>query len=254
MITADCDSLRDDLDAYVDAELRGADLIKVTQHLEGCRWCTEEVEARRRLGVAIRASVPQVTHVAGLDGLAAGVVTRVSAESALSWRALFDRAVEDWHWVIVGGGSLAATFVSTLLCSALLLFGPAPERSDSLSALVSNLASSPGPMYAEGMKRGSQFPMTVEVGTGESVTNAMPVFAEDWSERAWVRELGEAVAGGGPLVPLASMSERQRRYTESLLDNISRSQMVEPGFGGVFEVRRLRLVTSTGVSAKGLRP
>jgi hypothetical protein len=255
MITADCDSLRDGLDAYVDGELRGAELLHVTQHLDGCQWCRDEVEARQRVGASIRAAVRDEVRAVEFSGLASGVVARVRAEFALSWRAMFDRAVEDWHWVIVGGGSVAATFVSTLVCSALLLFGPAPERSDSLSALVNNLGASPGSMYAEVTRPGAGRMMLVEIDTGSGqMENSAPPFAADGAERAWVGALGEALAGGGPLVQLASMSEGERRYTESLLDNISRSQMRDPGFGGVLEVHRLRLVTSTGVTAKGLRP
>ena len=257
MITADCDSVRDELDAFVDAELRGVDLVRVRQHLDGCRRCAEEVEARQHLGAAVRRSAVEMDPGRDLTGLAGRVVARVRAESAVSWRAMFERAVDDWHWVIVGGGSVAATFVSTLFCSALLLFGPVPERADSLSALVSNLGASPGLMYAEVTRPGSVGPMLVELDTGSQtsdLTTPLPVFPEDGVEQAWVRALGDRLAGGGPLVQLASMSERERLYTESLLDNIRRSQTRESRLGSVLEVHRLRLVTSTGVSAKGLRP
>src|SRR5262245_377367 len=98
MISADCDSVRDDLDAFADGELRGDELRYVAQHVEACRRCTEEVEVRRAVGGMIRDSASHWHKFTAPSGLASGVVTRVRAESALSWRSVLNRAVEDWHW------------------------------------------------------------------------------------------------------------------------------------------------------------
>ena len=48
------------------------------------------------------------------------------------------------------------------------------------------------------------------------------------------------------------MPEGERRYAESLLDNMSRFRMGEPAYGSssALNVHRVRLVTNTGVSAK----
>ncbi len=64
------------------------------------------------------------------------------AEAAQSWRAMFARAVEDWHWVIVGGG---ASRPRSLLGPALVHAGlrAQPARDDSLAALLTNLNSPP---------------------------------------------------------------------------------------------------------------
>ena len=85
MIRADCDWIRDDLDAFADGELRGAELRLVSQHLESCRRCAEEVEGRQALGGLIRDSVADSYHTPIPTGLAAGVVARVGAESYFSW-------------------------------------------------------------------------------------------------------------------------------------------------------------------------
>lgn len=258
MIRADCDSVRDDLDAFADGELRGDELRYVSQHIDSCVRCTEEVEIRRTVGGLIRESASQWRHQPPA-GLASGVVTQVRTESSLSWRAVFNRGVEDWHWIIVGGGAVASTFVSTLFCSALLLLGTATPRADSLSAMVTNLQASPGQMYAEVSRSGASRPeyMLVQLETSAEPAGAVPdVLAREGEERQWVALLAQSLAGGGPLGQLAAMPEKERKQTEWLLDNIARMRSIEPAFGpmNALKVYRLHLVTNTEVTAKGLRP
>src|SRR4029450_8852839 len=92
-------------------------------------------------------------------GLAAGVVARTRAESYFSWRAGLSRAVDDWHWVIVGGGAVTSTFVAMLFCAGLLLFGTATPNAASLSTLGYNLTVSPGALYAEVAQQGGNLMM-----------------------------------------------------------------------------------------------
>jgi hypothetical protein len=259
MIRADCDSVRDDLDAFADGELRGDELRYVSQHVDACVRCTEEVEVRRSVGGLIRESAGHWHRLPPPAGLAPGVVIQIKTESSLSWRALFNRAVEDWHWVIVGGGAVTLTFMSTLFCSALLIFGTASPRNDSLSAMVTNLQTSPGQMYAEVSRQGASGPeyMMVQLETSADPVEVLPdVLARDGEEQQWVAALAQALAGGGPLIQLAAMSEQQRKQAEWLLDNIARMRSVEPALGpmNVLKVYRLHLVTNTEVTAKGLRP
>jgi len=258
MIRADCDSVREDLDAFADGELRGDELRYVSQHIDSCVRCTEEVEIRRSVGGLIRESAQQWRHQPPA-GLASGVVTQVRTESALSWRAVLNRGAEDWHWIIVGGGAVTATFVSTLFCSALLLLGTATPRADSLSAMVTNLQTSPGQMYAEVSRPGAsgQDVMFVQLATSAEPVGAMPeVLAREGEERQWVALLAQTLAGGGPLGQLSGMPEKERRQTEWLLDNIARVRRMEPAVGpmNTLTVYRLHLVTNTEVTAKGLRP
>ena len=203
MITADCDLIRDDLDAFADGELRGDDLRRVSQHIESCRYCTDEVYARRAVGESVRGALG-LRPLAVPAGLASGVVARVRAESALSWRAMLSRAVEDWHWAIVGGGAVSATFVSALFCSALLVFGTAVPQADSLSSLGKGLRESPGVMYAEVSREGKGPPevMLVQLATSAELSDPYPsVFTQDRNdeERLMVRALAETLLhhGGG---------------------------------------------------------
>jgi hypothetical protein len=258
MIRADCDSVRDDLDAFADGELRGDELRYVSQHIDSCVRCTEEVEIRRSVGGMIRESASQWRQQPPA-GLASGVVTQVRTESSLSWRAVLNRGAEDWHWIIVGGGAVMATFVSTLFCSALLLLGTATPRADSLSAMVTNLQTSPGQMYAEVSRQGaySQEVMFVQIETSAEPVGVMPdILAREGEEGLWVAALAQSLAGGGPLGQLAAMPEKERKRTEWLLDNITRMRSMEPAVGPMtaLKVYRLHLVTNTEVTAKGLRP
>ena len=258
MISADCDLIRDDLDAFSDGELRGDDLRRVSEHVNSCRYCTDEVYARAAVGESVRGALG-VKTVAVPAGLASGVVARVRAESALSWRALLARAVEDWHWAIVGGGAVSATFASALFCSALLVFGTAARQADSLSALGSRLAESPGVMYAEVSRPGQPEVMLVQLETSAAPSEPYPsVFSRDRNdeERLMVSALAETLSRGGGRVDWTSMSKDTRKQAEWLLDNIMRLRSSEPNVGpyGALRVYRLHLITNTAVTAKGLTP
>jgi len=260
MSPAVCDTLRPHFGAFVDDELLGPDRQRVSQHLEVCPPCADQVGELRSIGGLLRDAASLEPPIPQMSGLAGGVVARIAAESAQSWRALFNHAVEDWHWIIVGGGAVAATFVSMVAVSALLLFGPAPRRPDSLSALVTNLKSPAGTLLIEASQAGNDQTVRlwqVENGSGTARRVVLVTLEAAAADRALVSALADAVAARGQLVELSSMPEEERRYTELLLDEISRRRVSEPGFGGAaspLNVVRIRLVTSTGVSAKSLIP
>jgi hypothetical protein len=254
MITADCDVIREELDAFVDGELRGGDLRRVADHLDGCRPCTDEVEERRRLGGMIRESVSGSYHHPIPTGLAAGVVARTRAESYFSWRAGLGRATDDWHWVIVGGGAVTSTFMAMLFCSALLLFGTATPNAASLSTLGYNMTVSSGALYAEVSQEGGS-KMLVQLDMGQGTDASLPSVVRHTDEEGLLVELlGQALVRGGAFVQLASMPEAERRYTEMLLANLARVRSAEPVVGPLDQltVYRLHLVTNTDVTAKGL--
>ena len=258
MISADCDWVRDDLDAFADGELRGEDLRRVSQHLDGCRACAEEVDLRHSLGGLIRETATQFRPSVP-RGLAAGVVARIRAESAQSWRAVVRRSTEDWHWAIVGGGAVSATFVSALFCSALLIFGTATPASDSISTLGKNLQESPGAIYAEVSRPGATHPdvMLVQLETSAAPSGVYPdVLTRGGEERALVNALAETLAAAGPMQDLSRLPAEARRKAEWLLTTIARLRTAEPLIGsyGALQVHRLHLVTNTEVTAKGLTP
>lgn len=252
MISADCDLIREELDAFVDGELRGVDLRRVTDHLDRCRPCAEEIEVRRQLGGLIRDAVAEAYQQPVPAGLAAGVVARTRAESYFSWRAELGRAVEDWHWAIIGGGAVTSTFLVMMLCIFVLFFGTATPNAASLSSLGNNLLTSPGSLYAEVSQRGSGV-VVVQLDTGEDVLSPLPAgLRRTDQQRQLVDALGQTL-GSAPVEP-SSMTEADRRYTEWLLDNIARVLREEPSLNPVspLTVYRLHLVASADVRAKGL--
>jgi hypothetical protein len=251
VITADCDFIRDQLDAFVDGELRGAELRHVATHLEACRRCTEEVETRQTIGGLIRESVADGYHHSIPTGLSAGVVARVRAESYFSWRGMLSRAVEDWHWAIVGGGAVGGTMLSVLLCSAILLLGTERPQAGSLSSLGTSLMSSPGSLYAEVSRQGpNQEAMIVQIDSGTQSMMPYPLPSPGGEEE---RELVEQLVGvlihNGNLVEFASMPTADQRQVEVLLDRIARARMAAPAIGamGPLVVKQLYYFTNTDV-------
>jgi anti-sigma factor (TIGR02949 family) len=258
MIRADCDSVRDDLDAFADGELRGDDLRYVALHIDACVRCSEEVDIRRTVGGMIRESASQWQQVQPPAGLASDVVTRVRAESALSWRALINRSVEDWQWVIVGGGATVATCLLMFFCSAVLVLGTSTTTEDGLSTLASNFKTSPGAMYLEVSRQGGPAGqmMIVQLDTSAATSDVLPaVFDREDDERQWVDALARTLQTPGS-TSLAGLTEQSRKRAEWLLDNITRMRGVGPAVGpmNTLNVYRLHLVTNTEVTAKGLYP
>jgi Putative zinc-finger len=262
MILFDCSPMRLDIAALVDGELRGAKVLRVLEHLEHCAECTEYAEELRSLGDALRAEAPEPvpSAPAGLEGLASTVISRTKAEAAQSWWGVFSRAREDWHWVIVGAGSVAATLVSTTLLSAILAFGPNPGREDSLSALIENFRSPAGLLFVRVTPvGGDQEPRLMQVDDGGPVASSAAVALASRSEEyslsntEVVTMLEEAMTSKGRTLSLEAMAPDQREYTESLLREIRRQGLSGPLPVGVpLNVHEVRLVAFASVSAKGL--
>ena len=261
-VAGECPRVARQLEAFVDGELSGADRLFVAQHLELCRTCSSSADALTGLGDILRGAVAADVPTPEMAGLAPGVVSRIAAESAQSWRSLAARAADGWHWAIVGGGSVAATFVTTGFVAFILAFGPKPEREDSLAALMSNLGRAPGMLFLYATPGGDGGDsVLMQVDNGEPAASiltaalATPVGLgfQPQTEAELVGALADVLTRKGRVVDLYLMSPEDRRYTESLLDEISRLRFTEPlAIGAALAVHQVRLVTSTGVSAKGL--
>ena len=249
------------LAAYVDGELSGMERLQVTRHLEACPSCFEDADEMRRVGELLRTVAALEPLPTGLEGLAGGVVSRTSAERAQSWRALLARGVEDWHWFLVGFGSVTAAFASIAFVSAVLQFGPRPEREDSVSRLLSN----------------RDWQVNSQLGGGSLYTWATPVRDAQWRimltarERAaaadaashpidslaglttegdFVGALGETLTHSGEPINVQAMDAGVRRHAEALLTRLT--MLKEPqrdASGG--SVYRMQLVTNTEVTPKG---
>lgn len=137
-----CMSIRLQLNAFADGELRGDSLRAVSTHLENCPKCADEIAEIGSVGGLLRQGAEIEAEPADLAGLADGVVSRIRAEEHESWRGKLSRATDDLHWVLAGVGSVAAAFVSALVVSAVVQSGVG-QRPDSLAALLNTLATAP---------------------------------------------------------------------------------------------------------------
>ena len=157
-----CARAKQRLDAFVDGELRGSELLMVSRHVGTCAPCQADMADVRGIGESLRgAAMARVVPVEALAGLADGVVSRVRAEESQAWPAKLARALDDCHWLLVGMGSLSAALLSVLLVCAMVQVG-IPERGDSLAALIS-LANSPigsdeNPVYFDDAGRPQMLP------------------------------------------------------------------------------------------------
>jgi hypothetical protein len=255
-----CAQIRADLGAFIDRELPGVRMLRVADHLAACEPCASEVDALRSVGQMLRTAAERQPTPPAVALITDDVVELVRTEKAQSWSALLSRGFGDWRWALVGTGSLAATSVLALFVSAVLVLGPAPERDDSLAALISNLTSPSGMLFLEASPPGAaQDTMLIGVDNGATPQDVardeqvMPAIVR-LTEQQFVGQLTDAVTREGRLVELGSMPENERRYTEALLDGINRIRSSEPARGstGSLNVTKIRWVTNTSVTAKGL--
>jgi putative zinc finger protein len=254
-----CREFQHRLEAFVDGELAGGDRLAVTSHLHECATCEREAAAIRGLGEALRAGVPAV-DASSLRGLAAGVVSRVVAEQAQSWRARFQHAFEDWHWVMIGTGSLVGTAACTLIVASVLWLGTTPERPNSLAARMNSSDSSAGTLFVVASPVGdNQSSMVMQFeGTGGPTSGGGPIVVPSSigiaDESAMASAFAEMVTHGGRLIELNAMSAEQRLRAEALLDAIRRLRSPDQNHGatGPVTVHSLFLQANASVSAKAL--
>jgi len=247
-----CQSVRAHLGALVDGELPGRDRLTVLAHLDACGRCAGEVEELRGFGAELREAAA-MQPVPALAGLASSAIGRVRAERAQSWGAMFERAVGDWHWVVVGAGSILATTLTTSIVWLVLWFGPAPVRQDSLAALIDNLTTSPGSMFLVVSPRANPEHLTLVQITDPGSLPRIGARSMRMSERDLVDALADGLARTGWRPQLHSMKAEERKYLESLLDDISRPHVAMPTrLNPQVTVREVHLVTETSVTAKGL--
>ena len=263
-MTSACAHVRRDLGAFVDGELTGAKRLGVSQHLSTCGECADAHRTMQILGEVLRGSVRFGAPRVDLTGLADGVISRVRAEQAQSWRAMFDRAVEDWHWALVGAGSVAAACVSLLFVSVICWLGPKAEAEDSLAAMLNNLGTPAGTLLIMATPVGSdQNPMLMQFDSGEAGAPAgeaavVPAGFAGPSRDDLVIALSEAMVNSdGRMRDLGSMSRLDRRRAEGFLHELElerrRSVPLAASWSGRrVSIQKLGLVTNTSVTGKAL--
>lgn len=221
-----CAFVKPHLAAFVDGELGGAEGLRVVDHLGSCASCAAEVAQLRAVGEALREATCVEADGVSVEGLVSNVLTRRRAEAATSWPGLLRRAQEN-HWLMIGGGAVAATLVSTVMLSLILAFGPRPARVDSLAALISN---SEELAYAVPPGGESILMQMDDIGPWASRSAVEVAFRVSRSDRARTEvELVDAllavVTDNGRPVAFEQMNARSREYAVSLLEDISRQRV-----------------------------
>jgi len=255
---ADCRQIRKRLGAFVDGELSGGDRLAVTRHLRDCVPCDREADALRDLGEMLRAEAP-VTDASEVRGLASGVVSRLVAEQSQSWGTRFRTTFEDWHWVMIGTGSLLGPAACTLLVMSVLLFGPRPQRAGSLASLLATVDESAGTLFVVASPAGDnrtsmfmQFEGSGAVSADAGVT-MVPSTIGIADEAALTSSMADMVTRGGKVIELNALPLPQRQRIEALLDDIRSRHLADPhSTTGPVTVHNLWLVAQTSVSAKAL--
>ena len=249
MIGACCDVIRS-LGAYVDDELPGAERILVSEHLEDCLHCTNELESLSGIGQALRLGSKSAGFDPLLAGLASGVTSRIRAEQSQSWAATWNRIFDDWHWVGIGVGAVTGALVTLVAASSMLV--------TSITQLEQMNARA-GTLYLIALPQdGRSVPMMLEfeqsLGSAKFDTRvAMPASLGWQAERALVAALDEKLVNSGRPSSLQHLSKADREDILALLKEIADFRYIEPTRrpGGLTNVSGIHLKIDTSVIAAG---
>jgi hypothetical protein len=243
-----CQTVVEELGAFVDDELSGARRLAVAEHLSRCQCCAAEGTALRDVGQALRLESEYIpTSDDLLGGLVGSVLSRTRAEQAQSWLALWRRAVDDWHWAAVGLGSVTGALVSFVAVSAMVF--PSISR-------LTQMNASAGTLYLMALPedgRGRPVMMEYERGAGaEDPQWALPASFGVGAERALVIELDAVLIRSGRPTSLQGLSKVDREDILALLSEILnlRYQSVQRP-GQPASVVGVTLQVETFVSAPG---
>jgi hypothetical protein len=256
-----CRSVRPRLGPYVDGELRPADRLAVSNHVVACSSCADLLHELRMMGEALRDCAADGPMPRGLDGLAAGVVSRTRAEASQSWAASFRRGCEDWHWPLAGAGALCAAVFSVLAVAVICRLAPGAERPDSLAAMLNNLHAPAGELFMMATPVGrNQLPVLMKLDRGDQEAGddmrpmALPASFSGPSGSELALALSEMVVrADGRAMDLRSMSAQDRQHTEAIL-RMQPLGVVPSAFfpGRRINVQALAFVVRTRVMGKAL--
>jgi hypothetical protein len=130
------------LAAFHDGELSVEQQIAVESHLQECSRCAAEAKRLQTISDALRSEAAGLAQESfeDIEGLRAGVISRMKAEREESLPSQLGRLFEDLHLVYAGLGAAGATLACLFVMFGMMHFG-AQERPDSLAALVEVLAA-----------------------------------------------------------------------------------------------------------------
>jgi hypothetical protein len=244
-----CAAVRRRLPAFYDRELPVRELIAIESHVTGCPPCTRELQGLQHVGDALRlAAAPGPAD--DWTGLQPGVISRMRAEAHESWTARAGRFFDDLHLVWIG---LAAT-VATCVCGAVALSAlhfAAPERHDSLRAMISVMAAPIGSNLNPGrLETYIQVPSVPKRGPMEAML-ARPV-----SEEELQLALSAVVTREGRVSDVSVLANDSGLEPEVqlILDGISRARLEPARFQETpMAVNLVWLLTHTTVKGKAPR-
>ena len=242
-----CGTVRRRLPAFYDRELPVRETIAIDAHVSECEACADELRGLRDVGEVLRLAIPPA-QADDWSGVQSSVIGRMRAEAYESWPARTGRMFDDLHLVWIVLASTAATFLCGLVALSALHFA-APERNDSLAAMITVISAPVGsninPLRAE---RYLEVPSVPGSGPIEAML-ARPVSRDELT-----LALSAVVTREGRVSGLSVLTAEEPPIEEdvsSILDVLSRSRLT-PGRLGASPVAvdLVWVVTHTTVRPK----
>ena len=241
-----CSAVRRRLPAFYDRELPVRELIAIETHVAACAPCTHELQGLQQVGEALRlAAAPGPAD--DWTGLQPGVISRMRAEAHESWTARTGRLFDDLHLLWSGLAATAATCICGAVALSALPFA-APERHDSLRAVISVMAAPIGSDLNPGrLENYIRVPSVPRRGPMEAML-ARPV-----SEEELELALSAVVTREGRIsdVSVLDMDSSLVPEVQLILDGISRATLEPARFQEIpVAVNLVWLLTHTTVKGK----
>ena len=244
-----CSAVLRRLPAFYDRELPVRELIAIESHVASCPPCSRELQMLQRLGEVLRrAAAPGPAD--DWTGVQPGVISRMRAEAEDSWTARAERFFDDLHLLWIGLAATAATCICGAVALSALHFA-APERHDSLRAMISVMAAPIGSNLNPGrLETYIQVPSVPKRGPMEAML-ARPV-----SEEELELALSAVVTREGRIsgVWLLANDSNLEPEVQLILDGIARAKLEPARFQETpMAVNLVWLLTHTTVKAKAPR-
>jgi hypothetical protein len=262
-----CAAIRQHLGAYADGELASPKRHRVAHHLVSCGTCNDALEEIRAIGDLLRAESAAPVPQLELAAVTSGVVSRVRAEQAQSWRALMRRATGDWHYALTGAGALAAAVMSIVFLSAICRVVPG-RGGDSLALVLEKLERPAGQLFIRATPVGPhQVPMWMRViddgaplgSVADRELQPLDLYGPSEGDLA-VALSDSVIRADGRVRDLRSMPKAARVETEEQLYKIQLAQwaqrqpipLVRPRSAQTMVIQGLAFKTGMRVTGKSL--
>ncbi len=224
-----CRSVRRQLSAYHDGELRVEEQVAVGAHLRECSACRDEAAELQALSSVIRAGVATTAGAPyELDAFASNLVSRMKAERAGSFAGLFD----DLHLVWAALGATGATVACLAIVFTLFYFATRVNP-ESIAAMIAKSAS------PWGSNENPVFKLDPSLQLPSAVRTAFP--EAGLSDEDSVFAVGATVTREGEISDLnllngsdgtdPTLSAKERRDLKNLLDTMAKARFEPARYG-----------------------